>query len=133
MSENQRTLENLLVDEQEISEEILHDLLTRYIRIGKESGDLIPQGPFRDLTAKQKTIIVLLSQRARHELEMVETEWMSPTDISEQSGIKKGTVYPTVREINNEGLVEDDDGKYRIPAHGLDKARDYVHEGENNE
>ena len=31
MSENQRTLENLLVDEQEISEEILHDLLADYI------------------------------------------------------------------------------------------------------
>ena len=27
MSENQRTLENLLVDEQEISEELLYDLL----------------------------------------------------------------------------------------------------------
>lgn len=133
MSENQRTLENLLVDEQEMSEEILHDLLTNYIRIGKQSGDLIPQKPFRDLTAKQKTIIVLLSQRARHELDMVESEWMSPTEISEQSGIKKGTVYPTVRELDNEGLVEDDDGNYRIPAHGLDKARDYIQEGNSDE
>lgn len=133
MSENQRTLENLLIDEQEMSEEILHDLLTKYIRIGKQSGGLIPQQPFRELAAKEKTVIVLLSQRARYELEMVETEWMSPTKISEQSGIKKGTVYPTVRELDNEGLVEDDDGNYRIPAHGLDKAREYVHGGEKDE
>lgn len=133
MSENQRNLENLLVDEQEMSEEILHDLLTNYIQIGKQSGDLIPQKPFRELTAKQKTVIVLLSQCARYELEMVENEWLSPTEISEQSGIKKGTVYPTVRELNNEGLVEDDDGNYRIPAHGLDKAREYIHRGEADE
>ncbi len=133
MSEHQRTLEDLLVDEQEISEEILHDLLTNYIRIGKQSGNLIPQRPFRELPAKQKTVVVLLAQRARHELDMVESEWMSPTEISEQSGIKKGTVYPTVRELNNQGLVEDDDGSYRIPAHGLDKAREYIHGGEADE
>jgi DNA-binding MarR family transcriptional regulator len=133
MSENQKTLENLLVDEQEMSEEILHDLLSNYVRIGKQSGDLIPQQPFRDLTAKQKSIIVLLSQRARSQLEMVDSEWISPSEISEQSGIKKGTVYPTVRELENEGLVENEDGNYRVPAHGLDKTREYIRRGEDDE
>lgn len=133
MTENQRTLENLLVDEQEISEEILHDLLTEYIRIGKQSGGLIPQQPFRDLTAKEKVVIVLLSQRARHELDMVETEWMTPTEISDQSGVKKGTVYPTVRELDNEGVVEDDDGSYRIPTHGINEAREFIDGGEGDE
>ncbi len=133
MSENQQTLENLLVDEQEISEEILHDLLSEYIRIGQQSGDLIPQQPFRDLTAKEKVVVVLLSQRARNELDMVETEWMTPTEISEQSGVKKGTIYPTVRELNNEGEVEDDDGSYRIPAHSLDQVREYLEGGEDDE
>ncbi|CQH65255.1 uncharacterized protein HHUB_6088 (plasmid) [Halobacterium hubeiense] len=133
MSEKQRTLENLLVDEQEISEEILHDLLADYIGIGKQSGDLIPQQPFRELTAKEKVVIVLLSQRARHELDMVETEWMTPTEISDQSGVKKGTIYPTVRELDNDGIVEDDDGSYRIPAHGLQEAREYIDGGGNNE
>ncbi|RQH02025.1 helix-turn-helix domain-containing protein [Natrarchaeobius oligotrophus] len=133
MSDNQQTLENLLVDEQEISEEILHDLLNNYIRIGKQSGDLIPQDGFHELTAKQKAVIVLLSQRARQELDMVETEWLSPTEISEQSGVKKGTIYPTVRELNNGGLVEDDDGSYRIPSHSINQAREYIDGGEDDE
>lgn len=133
MTDNQRNLENLLVDEQDISEEILHDLLTRYIQIGKQSGNLVPKQPFHDLTAKQKTVVVLLSQHARDKLDMVESEWMSPTEISQQSGVKKGTIYPTVRELDNEGLVEDDDGSYRIPAHGLEKARKYIGGGEKNE
>lgn len=133
MSDNQRTLENLVVDEQKISEEILHDLLTGYIRIGKQSGDLIPEKAFQSLTAKQKVVLVLLSQHARHELEMVESEWMTPTEISEQSGVKKGTVYPTVRELDSEGVVEDDDGSYRVPAHSLEQARDYINGDENDE
>lgn len=119
MSKKDRTLENLLVNEQDMGEEILHNTLSEYIRIGSQSGDLIPQQPFRQLTAKEKTIIVLLSQLARQKLGMVESEWLSPSDISSQSGVKKGTIYPTVRELSNDGIVEDDDGSYRIPAHSI--------------
>ena len=133
MSENQKTLENLLVDEQEMHEEILHDLLEEYIRIGKQSGDLIPQDQFRDLTAKRKTLIVLLAQHARAKLDMVESEWMSPGDISTQSGVNQNTVYPTVRELDNEGLSESDDGSYRIPSHSIDQVRSYINEEDKNE
>jgi len=133
MSENQKTLENLLVDEQEMHEEILHDLLEEYIRIGKQSGDLIPQDHFRELTAKKKTLIVLLAQKARAELDMVDTKWMTPGEISTQSGVNQNTVYPTVRELDNEGLVESDDGAYRIPSHSIDQVRDYINEGDTDE
>lgn len=130
MSEEQRPLENLLVDEKDIGEAILHDTLSEYIQIGKRSGDLIPQQPFHQLTAKGKTVIVLLSQRARKELDMVESEWLSPTSISAQSGVKKGTIYPTVRELRSEGIVEDNDGKYRIPTHSINHASEFFQEGE---
>jgi DNA-binding MarR family transcriptional regulator len=133
MADNQQTLENLLVDEEEISEEILHNLLREYIQIGKQSGDLIPREPFQEIPAKQKVVIVLLSQQARNKLDMVESEWMTPSEISEQSGIKKGTVYPTVRELSNNGLAEDDDGSYRIPSHSLQRAREFIEEDDNDD
>ena len=57
MSENQRTLENLLVDEQEISEELLYNLLNEYVRIGEQNGALITQGAFRDLYSKTEVLI----------------------------------------------------------------------------
>ena len=133
MADNQQTLENLLVDEEEISEEILHNLLREYIQIGKQSGDLIPREPFQEIPAKQKVVIVLLSQQARNKLDMVESEWMTPSEISEQSGIKKGTVYPTVRELSNNGLAEDNDGSYRIPSHSLQRAREFIEEDDNDD
>ena len=133
MADNQQTLENLLVDEEEISEEILHNLLIEYIQIGKQSGDLIPREPFQEIPAKQKVVIVLLSQQARNKLDMVESEWMTPSEISEQSGIKKGTVYPTVRELSNNGLAEDDYGSYRIPSHSLQRARASIEEADNDD
>lgn len=114
-------------------EEILHDLLEEYIRIGKQSGDLIPQDRFRDQTAKNKTLIVLLAQKARSELDMVESEWMTPGEISTQSGVNQNTVYPTVRELDNEGLIEGDDGTYRIPSHSIEQVRDYIYEDDTDE
>ena len=133
MSENQKTLENLLVDEEQMHEEILHDLLEEYTRIGKQSGDLIPQDRFRDQTAKNKTLIVLLAQKTRSELDMVESEWMTPGEISTQSGVNQNTVYPTVRELDNEGLIEGDDGTYRIPSHSIEQVRDYIYEDDTDE
>ncbi len=133
MSENQKTLENLLVDGEQMHEEILHDLLEEYIRIGKQSGDLIPQDRFRDQTAKNKTLIVLLAQKARSELDMAESEWMTPGEISTQSGVNQNTVYPTVRELDNEGLIEGDDGTYRIPSHSIEQVRDYIYEDDTDE
>jgi predicted transcriptional regulator len=133
MAENQKTLEKLLVDEQSMNREILHDLLNDYVRIGKQSGDLIPQERFHEMTAKQKTLIVLLAQKARAELDMVESEWMTPGGISTQSGVNKNTVYPTVRELDNEGLIESDDGSYQIPSYSIDRVRDYINEEDTND
>ena len=133
MPNSQKTLEDLLVDEEKVNEELLHDLLSNYIQIGNQSGDLIPKSEFNNLNTKQKTCAVLLAQRARHELEMVETEWLSPKTISEQNGVKKGTIYRIVRELNEEGLVENDDGEYRIPVHNLHRAKNLIYGSESDE
>lgn len=133
MSDSQKTLEDLLVDQEKINKGLLHDLLSDYIQIGKQSGDLIPQSEFDELDSKQKVTVVLLAQRARNELDMVDGEWLTPTEISEQSGIKKNTVYPTVRQLDEEGLVENDDGTYRIPAHNLQRAKKLIYGSESDE
>lgn len=133
MPDSQKKLEDLLVDEEKINKELLYDLLSDYIQIGKQSGDLIPHSEFDELDSKQKVTVVLLAQRARNELDMVDGGWLTPTEISNQSGIKKNTVYPTVRQLDEEGLVENDDGKYRIPAHNLQRAKDFIYGEESNE
>ena len=57
---------------------------------------------------------------------MAESEWLTPTEISEQSGIKSGTVNPGVRNLDEEGLVEGDGGSYRLPARNFERAREYI-------
>lgn len=127
MTDKQSKLNELLVDEEELNEELLFEVLSDYIRIGSESGNLVTQAPFRELNANQKVLVVLLSQKARTALDLAESEWMTPTEISNTSGMKKGTIYPVVRKLAEDlNIAEDDDGSYRIPSYNLDKARNLV-------
>ena len=133
MAETQQSLEDLLVDEKEINREILQELLSDYVRIGKQSGRLIPQKEFDKLTAERKVLVTLLSQHAQYELEMAEAEWLTPATIGEQSGLKAGTVRPMVKQLKDKGVIEDDDGSYRVPTHGLARAQKYIEESDNEQ
>lgn len=126
MSGEQKTLEDLLVDEEEVTEELLVELLGDYIRIARGSGDLIPEPAFNDLKARQQILVVLTAQKARTELDMVDVEWMSPKEISEASGLNPNTIYPNVRDMDNENLIEGDDGSYRLPSYKLRHVREHI-------
>lgn len=125
---DQSTLEDLLVDEEELNEELLAETVGRYVGIGKDSGDLIPNEKYTELNSKEKVVVALLAQKARYELDMAEEEWLTPSEISEVSGVKKGTVYPVVRDLSDEGVIRDEDGEYVIPSVKIEKAKEYLSE-----
>lgn len=123
---SQSTLEDLLVDEEQMNEELLTNLLADYVGIGSDSGSLVPTPAFEELTAKQQIVVVLLAQRARYELDMVETGQLTPSEISEESGIKTGTIYPTVRDLEEEDIAVGNDGSYHIPPYNFTKAKQLI-------
>ncbi|MBX0287958.1 helix-turn-helix domain-containing protein [Halomicroarcula sp. F28] len=126
MSENQTTFEDLLIDEEEVSETLLSETLIEYIRIGDESGSIVPQDAYEDLTNREQVVVVLLAQHALEGLDMADEQWLTPSQIAERSGIKKGSVYPAVRELDDADIVENDDGSYRIPTHSLESAKRHL-------
>lgn len=129
MASKQASLENLVVDEQALNETLLADVLSKYVRIGEDSGSIYPKDSFENLRSDRKTAIVLLTQHAKSVLDMAESEWLSPSDIVAISGLKDGTVRPKVRELVDRGLAEDDDGIYRIPAPNLRDAVEFINGG----
>lgn len=119
-------LETVIADEQALNEELLAETVTKYARVGNETGSLIPEDPFNELDSKGKIVIALLAQKVRYELDHVEEEWITPSGISDMTGVKKGTIYPAVRALAEDGLVEDDDGKYRVPTVKLEAAKRFL-------
>lgn len=120
------TLDDLVVDEEEINEELLAEILQEFVRFGKQSGEIIFQPGFENLTAKGKIAIVLLSKRAQFERGEIETEWVSPSEVQEITGISKGTVNPTLRNLYEDGPAENNDGKYRVPPYKLQRIKELV-------
>lgn len=125
---DQKTLDDLLVDEEKLNEELLAGTVGKYAEIGKDTGDLIPNERYNDLPSRKKVVVALLAQKARYELDLAEEEWISPSKISELSGVKKGTIYPVVRDLVDEGVIRDDDGDYMIPSVKVEKAKEYLAE-----
>ena len=126
MSDSQSTFDDLLIDEEEVSETLLTETLINYIRIGDESGSIVPQDAYEDLTNREKVVIILLAQHALKGLDMADKQWLTPSEISERSGIKKGSVYPAVRELDDKGIVDNNDGSYQIPTHSLETAKRHI-------
>lgn len=125
-TQSQSTLQDLLVDEEQMNEELLTNLLADYVGIGSNSGSLVPTPAFEELTAKQQIAVVLLAQRARYELDMVESEQLTPSEISEDSGIKTGTIYPTIRKLEEEDIAVGNDGNYHIPPYNFTKTKQLI-------
>lgn len=119
-------LNSVIADEQELNEELLAETVTTYARVGDETGGLIPEDSFNELDSKGKIVVALLAQKVRFELDLAEEDWIAPSAISDMTGVKKGTIYPAVRELAKSGLVEDDDGKYRVPTVKLEAAKSFL-------
>lgn len=130
MTDEQMSLQDLLVDEEQLHEDVLAETLANYIRIGQDGGGLYPRAAFAELNSYRKTAVVLLAQLAKDALGLAETKWMSPSEIAEASGIKKGTIYPAVRKLEEMGLAEGDDGSYRIPGPNISDVQRYIEEKE---
>jgi len=126
VSDSKLIFDDLLIDEEEVSGTLLTETLIDYIRIGDESGSIVPQNAYEDLTIQEKIVVILLAQHALEGLDKAEEQWLTPSAIAERSGIKKGSVYPAVRELDDEDIVVSDDGSYRIPTHSLETAKRHI-------
>lgn len=121
-------LEDVLVDDEELNEVLLSNTVSKYAKVGSESGRLVPEDPYRNLPSKGKLVVGLLAQKVRFELDLVEQEWLTPTELADLTGVKKGTVYPAVRDLADLGIAESNDGSYRIPTVKINAAKEFLAE-----
>lgn len=127
-----QSLDDLLVDEEEFNESMLTEVLAPYVRIGDDSGTFMPTDAFDSLSAAEQTAVVLLYRKAAHELDLSENDGGTPMEISEASGINYNTVKTAVRDLDDEGLVANDDGEYSIPGYNFDAVREFL-QGDDDE
>lgn len=132
LDESDDPLDKLIVDENKVNRELLASILDGLVTIGKESGQIIRQPPFDELVSKQQVAVLLLAHRVRYERDLIESEWASPAELAEESGMASGTVRPKIRELAKDDIAEENDSEYRIPPHRFQQVQRLLENGDNS-
>ena len=123
------SLEELYEDQDRVDVDLLRSTLLPYIRLARDARDGDPAfrltADFDDLSARGKTLVVLLAQRARATLGDIDSDTvpLRPTTISGWTGIAGGTLRPALRRLASERLVKQPArGMYEVPPYAIEKA-----------
>lgn len=112
-------LEDLMVDEDEIVEELLFELLSKYIKVGKRSKDIIFNPEFVDLKVGDKIIVYLLGRKALKMLNAIDDDKTGLRDICGATGIKYDSIKPIISGLARKNILEREDGNYFVPNYNL--------------
>src|SRR3712207_7118955 len=90
-------LEELLVDVRELDRELVVALLRPYLRIDRQSCDVIPLEPWDTVPNEVRVLLYLLARRAMRALDLpLARESASPVEIERATGIPGGSVRPAL-------------------------------------
>ena len=121
-------LESLLVSGKEVDKKLVAEMLSPYLRIDKETCDVRPLSSWDDLKAYEKILLYLLARKAMIALGLnLPEENASPTEIMLSTGLKQGTINPTLRRLLGDGVVgQTKERKYYIPNFAIEKVKTMI-------
>lgn len=117
-------LKELVVDAHEMDRERLASSLSVWARIDP-SKNLIRfmPGAKQNATIKQLTLVALLGQMAIKLLNDEREEGLTPSELSQRTGVKGNSLRPQLKALADDGIVLKNDGrKYIVPPQSFDRA-----------
>lgn len=108
-------LESLLVDADAVDRAALAEGLRDIVRLDRNSGRLAFQARFGQLDAKRKILAVLLATKTRTLLGISQTDSLSASELIAETGLKDGTVHPTLKRLReSKTVMQDNTGRYFV-------------------
>lgn len=120
-------LSDLIVNEQQISEDALRDALAPHIALTQDGRVMFKPGP--PSTARRRTILALLAMWAAARLGLRASDSLTPREIESITGIKGPTLRPLLRKLAKDALVESERAEYRVPTYAFHAAIEEVRNG----
>lgn len=122
MTDKGDALDALFVQEADISNEVLRDLLVKYVQFSPE-GKIFTKAEFTGLPNKQKILVILLSKKVL-KLKISTAEETTGVDVINATGLTRGSVYPALRELQEKDrMVTSREGKYWIPNYAINNVK----------
>lgn len=114
------SLSKLIVSNDDVNREILAEVLSPYLRLSKDTSEVIYQPAFSKLRNAQKILVFLLARKAAKSLGLpVDREEASPTEISRMTGVNYDSVKPTVSALAKKHILQKAGDSYFVANHAI--------------
>ena len=120
-------LKKLFTNKEEVDPEELYNLLNPYIKINEDNKSIIFLDATHEALLKDKVILFLLGKKVLFLLGEIDSEKISPKIIIEETGLPKGSVLPTLKQLKEPKggslISSDQSGKYFINNYQFSKIK----------
>lgn len=126
MADKSNILKKLFTNKEEVDPEDLYNLLNPYIKINEENKSIIFLDTAHEAPLKDKIILFLLGKKVLFLVGLVESEKIPPKTIIEETGLPKGSVLPTLKQLKEPkggSLVSSDSSGYFINNYQFSKIK----------
>lgn len=109
-------LDPLFVNEKEADTELIAEILGPYLRIGKDTGVIIPNNEFNRTTVKNKLLLYCLGRKAAKLKNILQEDENVKLDlIASAINVPLKTTTETASRLKKKGLLESAKSGYFIP------------------
>ena len=124
-------LEDLVVSGKELDKKLVAEVLSPYLRLDKDACSIRPLGPWNELNANEKILLYLIARKAMGALGFdLGEEGATASEVIHDTGLKKGTVHPALRNLLKDRMVDQSkDKRYSVPNYAIEQIKTIlVHE-----
>jgi hypothetical protein len=123
-------LTSLLVDEKAADEELIASILEPYIRIGKDSGMLIPTTGFQKVTVKNKLLLYCIGRKAAKIAGTLrEDEAIKLEPLASRLNVPLDVLRVTASRLKTKGILDRNKDGYFISTATLLNAKAELEDG----
>ena len=121
-------LEDLVVSGKDLDKELVAEVLSPYLRLDKDACSIRPLGPWNELNAKEKILLYLIARKAMVALGFdLGKEGATPNEVIQDTGLKKGTVHPVLRDLLTDRMVDQSkDKRYSVPNYAIERIKNML-------
>lgn len=127
------SLDDLFVETAELDRELIGTVLKPYLVIDRSTLAIRPQARWRTASNRARVIAYLMARKAMraHGAITVEAERVLPGQIISATGLPRGSVYPTLKELYDarpQVVDKDSRSNYWVPDWAVQAACDMLQE-----
>jgi DNA-binding transcriptional ArsR family regulator len=116
-------LEQLLLDADEVDRAELAQSMHALLGVDTKTGRVVLKPGFNQLDTRRRVLAYLLGAKVAVLLGKSESEAVSPSDLTSETGMPKGTVNPKLSELYKDRLVsKTKNGAYYVAPHQVQSA-----------